>query len=113
MSQPYDSALRDIVKKAAKELKMESFLREGVYCHLSGPSYETPAESRFLRAIGCDAVGMSTAPEVVVARHCGIAVLGKRLSVSHGASLQGGSKVSGNCTPHPMLFMLTGISSCA
>ena len=76
MTHPYDLTLRNLAKEVAKELNMESFLREGVYCHLSGPSYETPSESRFLRLIGCDAVGMSTAPEVVVAKHCKMTVLG-------------------------------------
>ena len=61
----------------ARELGMSDFIREGVYVHVSGPSYETPAESRFLEKVGADSVGMSTAPEVVVAKHCGLKVLGK------------------------------------
>ena len=76
MSSPYDKDLRKLAQDVAKELNMDGFLQEGVYCHLAGPSYETPSESRFLKLIGCDAVGMSTAPEVVVAKHCGMKVLG-------------------------------------
>ena len=55
---------------------MKDFMQTGVYFCLSGPSYETAAESRMIRSWGGDSVGMSTAPEVVVARHCGIKVLG-------------------------------------
>ena len=77
MTEPYDIGLQKLTKEVAHELGMESFLQEGVYCHLAGPSYETPAEIRFLRKVGCDTVGMSTAPEVVVAKHCGLKVLGK------------------------------------
>ena len=77
MTSAYDPELRDLCRKTATELNMSEFFREGVYVHLSGPSYETPAESRFLRVMGADAVGMSTAPEVVVARHCDIKVLGE------------------------------------
>lgn len=51
--------------------------QEGVYVHISGPNYETPAEARFLGLVGGDTVGMSTAPEVVVAKHCGMRVLGQ------------------------------------
>lgn len=77
MSSAYDKDLRKLTMDTAKELGMSDFIQEGVYVHVSGPSYETPAECRFLRMIGADSVGMSTAPEVVVATHCGIRVLGK------------------------------------
>ncbi len=77
-------------------------LREGVYAMVGGPSYETPAEQRFLRALGADAVGMSTAPEALVARHCGMAVLAfssitnvaGAASVSHTEVLGEGARVA-------------------
>jgi purine-nucleoside phosphorylase len=74
MSQAYDPRLRTIAREVAQEQRIP--LREGVYVSLSGPSFETPADIRFLRMIGADAVGMSTVPEVIVARHGGMQVLG-------------------------------------
>uniref|UniRef100_A0A3Q3XMV2 Purine nucleoside phosphorylase n=1 Tax=Mola mola TaxID=94237 RepID=A0A3Q3XMV2_MOLML len=79
MSDAYDCDLRALARQTAEEQGCESFLREGVYCMLAGPSYETIAECRFLQTVGADAVGMSTVPEVVVARHCGLRVLGLSL----------------------------------
>ena len=74
MSQAYDSELRQIAREVAREGDIP--LHEGVYIGLGGPSFETPAEIRFLRLIGADAVGMSTVPEVTVARHGRLRVLG-------------------------------------
>lgn len=74
MSNAYDIELREKVKKIAKENNIE--LKEGVYVCMSGPSYETPAEIKMIRVIGGDAVGMSTVPEVIVANHSGIKVIG-------------------------------------
>ncbi len=74
MSQAYDPELGAIARKVALEANIP--LREGIYVSLSGPSFETPADLRFLRMIGSDAVGMSTVPEVIVARHGGLDVLG-------------------------------------
>jgi purine-nucleoside phosphorylase len=74
MHNAYDSSLRALAASVARDLGYS--LREGVYVMLGGPSFETPAEVAFLRAMGADAVGMSTAPEVVVARHGGMRVLG-------------------------------------
>lgn len=74
MSEIYKNELRKLAKTCAGELGFT--LQEGVYAACSGPSYETPAEIRFLRTIGADAVGMSTAPEAIVANYCGINVLG-------------------------------------
>ncbi|MED1793924.1 purine-nucleoside phosphorylase [Brevibacillus nitrificans] len=74
MSEAYSKELRQIAKQVASEQGIE--LQEGVYVGLLGPSYETPAEIRMLRILGGDAVGMSTVPEVIVARHMGVKVLG-------------------------------------
>jgi purine-nucleoside phosphorylase len=74
MSEPYDSALRALTREVARERGLT--LREGVYVAVAGPSLETRAEYRMLTAIGADVVGMSTVPEVIVARHAGMRVLG-------------------------------------
>ena len=74
MSQAYDARLRALARRVADDADVP--LREGVYICLAGPSFETPADLRFLRLIGADAVGMSTVPEVTVARHGGTRVLG-------------------------------------
>jgi purine-nucleoside phosphorylase len=74
MTEVYSSRLRRIADEAGRE--MDLLLPHGVYVALLGPSYETPAEIRYLRTIGADAVGMSTVPEAIVARHMGIDVLG-------------------------------------
>ncbi len=86
MSQPYDREYIDMARKTAKENKLT--LREGVYAGLSGPSFESPADLRFLRLAGADAVGMSTVPEVIVARHGGMRVLGFS-GISNKANLDG------------------------
>lgn len=74
MSDTYDKALRTKVKKLAKELDIR--LQEGVYMFNTGPTYETPAEVKMARIIGADAVGMSTAPEAIVANHSGMEIVG-------------------------------------
>ncbi len=74
MTDVYTRALRERLKPLAREAGID--LREGVYVMYSGPNYETPAEIRFFRAMGGDAVGMSTVPEAIVARHCGLDVVG-------------------------------------
>jgi purine-nucleoside phosphorylase len=86
MSQPYDRALGQLARGVAKENKVG--LREGVYAGLSGPSFESPADLRFLRTAGADAVGMSTVPETIVARHGGMRVLGFS-GISNKANLDG------------------------
>ena len=74
MSEPYDAGLRAIAREAAVDL--QGSLREGVYVALPGPTRATPAEYRMLRALGGDVVGMSTVPEVIVANHAGMRVMG-------------------------------------
>lgn len=74
MSQPYDRGLRELALKVAADHHIG--LQQGVYMCLAGPSFESPADVRFLRMIGVDAVGMSTVPETVVACHAGLRVLG-------------------------------------
>ena len=85
MTHAYDPALCDLARAVARESGIA--LREGVYMMLAGPSFESPADVRFIRAIGADAVGMSTVSEVIVARHGGMRVLGLSLisnSLAHG-----------------------------
>lgn len=86
MSQPYDREYFDLARGVAK--KNNITLREGVYAGLSGPSFESPADLRFLRLAGVDAVGMSTVPEVIIARHGGMRVLGLS-GISNKANLDG------------------------
>jgi purine-nucleoside phosphorylase len=86
MSRAYDPGLREAAVQAAAETG--GTLRQGIYACLAGPSYETPAELRFLRLIGADAVGMSTVPEVIAARHAGMSVLGVSV-ISNRANLDG------------------------
>ena len=81
----YTPALRELARQAAAELGIE--LREGVYFYCYGPQYETPAEVRAARILGGDAVGMSTAPEVIVAGHCGMQVLGFTLCSNMAAGI--------------------------
>ena len=81
----YTPALQNVARQAAAELGIS--LREGVYMYFPGPQYETPAEIRMARILGGDAVGMSTAPEVIVAAHCGMEVLGFTLLSNMAAGI--------------------------
>ena len=74
MSTVYDVELQRIIKKAAKDNGI--FLQEGVYAQLTGPSFESPAEIRMMRILGCDAVGMSTVVEAIAANHMGMKICG-------------------------------------
>jgi len=82
MSQPYDLHLRNLARKIA--LKNRIDLKEGVYVGVTGPTFETPAEYRMFRIIGGDAIGMSTVPEVIVARHMGMTVFGISIITDSG-----------------------------
>ena len=85
MSQCYSLRLRQLARRCAKRLNIK--LREGTYVAVSGPSYETPAEIGMLRQMGGDAVGMSTVPEIIVARHMGIECLGISVITNQAAGL--------------------------
>jgi purine-nucleoside phosphorylase len=86
MSKPYDAEFAFQTQQVASQAGID--LKEGVYICLSGPSFESPADLRFLRLIGADAVGMSTVPEVIIARHGGMRVLGFS-GISNKANLDG------------------------
>ena len=85
MSHVYDPELCEVIRSVAKEAGIA--LREGVYCQLTGPCFETPAEVRMLGVLGADAVGMSTAVEATAARHCGMRVCGISCVCNKGAGL--------------------------
>jgi purine-nucleoside phosphorylase len=107
MSEAYDPELRASAREAAVRLGID--LREGVYAAWLGPQFETPAEIRFIRAIGGDLVGMSTVQEVIAARHMGIRVLGisavtnpaagvSSEKIDHEAVLEVGARTTGSLT---------------
>ena len=105
MSAAYDPALRQLARDVAIEHKI--VLREGVYVSVPGPNLETRAEYRMLRAIGADVVGMSTVPEVIAARHCGLRVLGVSIITDmclpdalEPATLEKIIAVAGGAEPH-------------
>uniref|UniRef100_A0A3Q3B1P2 Purine nucleoside phosphorylase n=1 Tax=Kryptolebias marmoratus TaxID=37003 RepID=A0A3Q3B1P2_KRYMA len=79
MSDAYSKDLRTLALDVGSELGCSHFLRSGVYCMVSGPNFETIAEARMLLTLGCDSVGMSMVPEVTVAKHSGLRVLGLTL----------------------------------
>jgi len=87
MTDAYDPAFRRILRNSAEELGIT--LREGVYACVPGPSYETPAEVKMLRMLGADAVGMSTVPEVIVARGLGMRVAGVSCITNAAAGVTG------------------------
>ena len=86
MSEAYTLTYREVAKEAASQLDLT--LKEGLYMGYSGPTYETPAEIRMSRTMGADAVGMSTVPEVIVAAHSGLKVLGISCITNLAAGMQ-------------------------
>merc|ERR1719230_619244 len=88
LSNLYDKHMSDIVMKAAGTLGFDFVRAHGCYAMVSGPTYETGTEVKFLRSVGCDSVGMSTVPELVVAHHCGMKAIGISL-VTNKALLPG------------------------
>lgn len=90
MTAPYDLELIALAEKIGEEMGIK--LQKGVYFSSTGPTYETPAEVRFYRTVGSDALGMSTAPEVIVARHCGLRVFGMSV-ITNISNTEVGSKV--------------------
>ena len=87
MTDAYDPGLRRLLRTTAERLEIR--LREGVYAGVLGPSYETPSEVKMLRLLGADAVGMSTVPEVIVARALGIRVAGVSCITNAAAGVTG------------------------
>jgi purine-nucleoside phosphorylase len=113
MSQPYDPALRELARAEARRQGIT--LREGVYVAVTGPNLETRAEYRMLRAIGADVVGMSTVPEVIVAVHGGMRVLGVSIITDmclpdslEPASLDKIIGVAARAEPH-LTSLITGV----
>ncbi len=74
MTNAYDKELSNLIKQCGEKCNFQ--MQQGVYAGLTGPSYETPAEIKMLRTLGADAVGMSTVPEIIAARHCGLKTCG-------------------------------------
>lgn len=114
MTRAYDRELIALAEKVAKEKGIA--LHKGVYVGLTGPSYETPSEYRFFQMGGGDAIGMSTVPEVIVARHAGIRVMGISVITNEGWHFEGdytndADEVieAANAAGHKMADLFTGI----
>ncbi len=92
MSEVYTHPLRQLAHESANRLSVP--LQEGIYCGVTGPAYETPAEVRMYRTLGADAVGMSTVPEVIVAAHAGMQVLGISCITNAASGIEQGHHLS-------------------
>jgi purine nucleoside phosphorylase len=99
LSRVYDRGLMALTQKAAKASKLR--WHSGIYLAVSGPAYETPAEIRMFRRLGADAVGMSTVPEAIVARQCGLAVA----AISCITNMAGGGSGTGPLAHQDVLVM--------
>ncbi len=92
LSEAYNSKLRELAKRVAKKEKIT--LKEGVYVATPGPMFETPAEIQAYKRMGADLVGMSTVPEVIAARHCGLEVLGISVVTNMAAGIEPGARLT-------------------
>lgn len=108
LSDAYDLTLRQAIFKAAKQISLTRRVHEGVYCFVSGPTYETRAECRMLKTLGADLVGMSTVPEIIVARHCGMRVLAMSLVTNKAVFT---APVSGQAGPEAVDNSRQGIAN--
>jgi inosine/guanosine/xanthosine phosphorylase family protein len=110
LSNAYDSELQEIMRKSASNAAIH--LHEGVYLWCLGPSFETPAEIRAFAALGADAVGMSTVPETLAARHCGLKVAAMAVITNFAAGMQSGlsheQTLAAGAKAAPMLTTLIG-----
>lgn len=88
MSETYDSAVNAVLQAQAKSERKDIVLHQGVFAYVVGPHYETPAEIRALRTLGADVVSMSTVPEVIVARQCGLKITGIANVTNYGSGLR-------------------------
>jgi purine-nucleoside phosphorylase len=113
MSSPYDRELLEVAERIA--LRHRIPVRRGVYCAVHGPSYETPAEIRMVQRLGADATGMSTVPEVIAARACGMRVLGVSIISNLGAGLSPGTLshedvlAAGRTAAIPLTLLLSAV----
>jgi len=110
LSNAYDSELQEVMRKSASHVSIN--LHEGVYLWCLGPSFETPAEIRAFAALGADAVGMSTVPETLAARHCGLKVAAIAVMTNFAAGMQSGlsheQTLAAGAKAAPMLTTLIG-----
>uniref|UniRef100_UPI0039810075 purine-nucleoside phosphorylase n=1 Tax=Salmonella sp. s54925 TaxID=3159674 RepID=UPI0039810075 len=94
LTEAYNKDLQKLAKSSAEKLNLGLTIREGVYACVGGPSFETTAEIKFLHTAGADAVGMSTAHEVIVATHCGMSCLGMSLITNAATCSESENKVA-------------------